>query len=246
MSPQPDSQSTRVVYHIDGQELPYMTKLSGGGNGGNGATLRDFKSVLTTLANVNAYKYFFQSHVEGFGVVKEELADDDALLPSANAGGHVVCWLIARGGGDTASTATTSTSSVVSAAQSAHTDTSVETYKQASSNADTDVLLTRRHALPGAGLSMQSISAASDTSSSSIIIDNHSAQPPPPPTKQRASSSSRASSQQQQQKQQQQQQQQQQIYDSLHGGGGGGKSKPTSKPHRQQLATKFVHFILFK
>ncbi|XP_014241712.1 segment polarity protein dishevelled homolog DVL-3 [Cimex lectularius] len=80
---------TKVIYHIDDEETPYLVKLS---IAPEKVTLADFKNVL----NRPNYKYFFKSMDDDFGVVKEEIVDDDAHLPCFN--GRVVSWLVSAEG----------------------------------------------------------------------------------------------------------------------------------------------------
>jgi hypothetical protein len=67
--------------------MPYLIKLN---VAPEMATLRDFK--LNLNLNPKQYKFFFQTIVDDFGTVKEELMDDEAKLPCVN--GRVVCWLV--------------------------------------------------------------------------------------------------------------------------------------------------------
>lgn len=78
-----------MIYHIDDEETPYLVKLS---IAPERVTLADFKNVL----NRPNYKYFFKSMDDDFGVVKEEIVDDDAHLPCFN--GRVVSWLVSADG----------------------------------------------------------------------------------------------------------------------------------------------------
>lgn len=55
-------------------------------------TLGRFKDY-TSLHN-DCYKFYFQSHDTEFGTVKEELVDDDAILPVEN--GRVVAWVLSE------------------------------------------------------------------------------------------------------------------------------------------------------
>lgn len=55
-------------------------------------TLADFKGVLQRPS----YKFFFKSMDDDFGVVKEEISDDNAKLPCFN--GRVVSWLVSAEG----------------------------------------------------------------------------------------------------------------------------------------------------
>ncbi|XP_032236444.1 segment polarity protein dishevelled homolog DVL-3 isoform X2 [Nematostella vectensis] len=91
---------TKVIYHIDDEDTPYLVKL---GKTPDIVTLGDFKNVL----NRPNYKFFFKSMDDDFGVVKEEISDDETHLPCFN--GRVVAWLVTSdtssvsGGGDLAS-----------------------------------------------------------------------------------------------------------------------------------------------
>ncbi|KAJ8368109.1 hypothetical protein SKAU_G00081370 [Synaphobranchus kaupii] len=74
---------TKIIYHLNDQETPYLVKLP---IAADRVTLADFKNVL----NKPNYKFFFKSMDDDFGVVKEEISDDDAKLPCFN--GRVVSW----------------------------------------------------------------------------------------------------------------------------------------------------------
>nr|CAH8829549.1 unnamed protein product [Trichobilharzia regenti] len=76
---------TKIIYHIDDEETPYLVKLA---VCPNTVTLGDFKNAL----NRPNYKFFFKSVDADFGVVKEEITDDDARLPCFN--GKVISWLV--------------------------------------------------------------------------------------------------------------------------------------------------------
>ncbi|XP_048836758.1 segment polarity protein dishevelled homolog DVL-3 isoform X1 [Brienomyrus brachyistius] len=80
---------TKIIYHLDDQETPYLVKLP---IAADRVTLADFKNVL----NKPNYKFFFKSMDDDFGVVKEEISDDNAKLPCFN--GRVVCWLVSADG----------------------------------------------------------------------------------------------------------------------------------------------------
>ncbi|XP_069053411.1 segment polarity protein dishevelled homolog DVL-3 isoform X2 [Lepisosteus oculatus] len=80
---------TKIIYHIDDQETPYLVKLP---IPADRVTLADFKNVL----NKPSYKFFFKSMDDDFGVVKEEISDDNAKLPCFN--GRVVSWLVSADG----------------------------------------------------------------------------------------------------------------------------------------------------
>uniref|UniRef100_A0A4W4EW02 Dishevelled segment polarity protein 1a n=1 Tax=Electrophorus electricus TaxID=8005 RepID=A0A4W4EW02_ELEEL len=79
---------TKIIYHIDEEETPYLVKLS---VAPDKVTLADFKNVLNNRP-VNSYKFFFKSMDQDFGVVKEEISDDNVKLPCFN--GRVVSWLV--------------------------------------------------------------------------------------------------------------------------------------------------------
>uniref|UniRef100_A0A672MVQ0 Dishevelled segment polarity protein 1 n=1 Tax=Sinocyclocheilus grahami TaxID=75366 RepID=A0A672MVQ0_SINGR len=78
---------TKIIYHIDEEETPYLVKLT---VSPEKVTLADFKNVLNNRP-VNSYKFFFKSMDQDFGVVKEEISDDNAKLPCFN--GRVVSWV---------------------------------------------------------------------------------------------------------------------------------------------------------
>uniref|UniRef100_A0A674ASF0 Dishevelled segment polarity protein 3 n=1 Tax=Salmo trutta TaxID=8032 RepID=A0A674ASF0_SALTR len=90
---------TKIIYHLDDQETPYLVKLP---IAADRVTLADFKNVL----NKPNYTFFFKSMDDDFGVVKEEISDDNAKLPFFN--GRVVSWLVSadgsHGGSDGGST----------------------------------------------------------------------------------------------------------------------------------------------
>ncbi|XP_045074253.1 segment polarity protein dishevelled homolog DVL-3-like isoform X3 [Coregonus clupeaformis] len=80
---------TKIIYHLDDQETPYLVKLP---IAADRVTLADFKNVL----NKPNYTFFFKSMDDDFGVVKEEISDDNAKLPCFN--GRVVSWLVSADG----------------------------------------------------------------------------------------------------------------------------------------------------
>ena len=84
------SEETKVIYHIDNEDTPYLVKLP---VGPDKVTLADFKNVL----NRPNYKFFFKSMDDDFGVVKEEIIEDECPLPCFN--GRVVSWLVSAEGG---------------------------------------------------------------------------------------------------------------------------------------------------
>lgn len=54
---------TKIIYHIDEEETPYLVKLS---VAPEKVTLADFKNVLSNRP-VNSYKFFFKSMDQDFG-----------------------------------------------------------------------------------------------------------------------------------------------------------------------------------
>lgn len=80
-------EETKIIYYMDDDKMPYLIKLN---MAPERAKLKDFKQSLNT--NSRNFKYFFQTIVDDFGVVKEEIMDDEAKLPCVN--GRVVAWLI--------------------------------------------------------------------------------------------------------------------------------------------------------
>ncbi|KAF6779709.1 hypothetical protein AHF37_00841 [Paragonimus kellicotti] len=83
------AEETKFIYYIDEEETPYLVKLN---IAPNLVTLGDFKNAL----NRPHFKFFFKSLDDDFGVVKEEIFDDSALLPCFN--GRVVSWLVTAEG----------------------------------------------------------------------------------------------------------------------------------------------------
>ncbi|KAJ8320484.1 hypothetical protein KUTeg_002071 [Tegillarca granosa] len=78
-------EETKIIYYIDDEDTPYLIKLP---IPADRVTLGDFKNAL----NRPNYKFFFKSVDDDFGVVKEEIIDDEAHLPCFN--GRVVSWLV--------------------------------------------------------------------------------------------------------------------------------------------------------
>ncbi|KAG8235724.1 hypothetical protein J437_LFUL016359 [Ladona fulva] len=103
-------EETKIIYHIDDEETPYLVKLP---ITPERVTLADFKNVL----NRPNYKFFFKSMDDDFGVVKEEIIDDDAHLPCFN--GRVVSWLVSAEGSNVSDGTSQCTESV------AHSDVKV-------------------------------------------------------------------------------------------------------------------------
>ncbi|PAA61894.1 hypothetical protein BOX15_Mlig008755g3 [Macrostomum lignano] len=79
-------ETTKIIFHVDEEDTPYLIRLS---IPPGQATLADFKNALNYKAN---FKFFFKSVDDDFGVVKEEIADDNAHLPFSK--GKVESWLV--------------------------------------------------------------------------------------------------------------------------------------------------------
>lgn len=79
----------KIIYYTSDAEVPFLIKLN---IPPENARLKDFKEALNLGAAIKNTKFFFQAIVDDFGTVKEEVSDDDALLPSIK--GRVVAWLI--------------------------------------------------------------------------------------------------------------------------------------------------------
>lgn len=92
-------EETKIIYHIDDEDTPYLIKLP---IAADRVTLGDFKNAL----NRPNFKFFFKSMDDDFGVVKEEIVDDEAHLPCFN--GRVVSWLVPAESSDSQSQCTDS------------------------------------------------------------------------------------------------------------------------------------------
>ena len=72
-------EETKVIYHIDEEETPYLVKLN---KPPTEVTLADFKSG--SPVHFHKFKFFFKSKDDDFGVVKEEIIDDQVSPASSN------------------------------------------------------------------------------------------------------------------------------------------------------------------
>ncbi|XP_078373178.1 segment polarity protein dishevelled homolog DVL-3-like isoform X2 [Oculina patagonica] len=102
---------TKVIYHIDDEDTPYLVKLP---KSPTDVTLSDFKNVL----NRPSYKFFFKSMDDDFGVVKEEISDEETNLPCFN--GRVVAWLVTSDTSSVSDTGRDDQQSVISATSDLH------------------------------------------------------------------------------------------------------------------------------
>ncbi len=75
MEPVLIGEETKVIYHIDEEETPYLVKLS---KPPNEVTLADFKAGIPV--HYHKFKFFFKSKDDDFGVVKEEILDDQVNI----------------------------------------------------------------------------------------------------------------------------------------------------------------------
>nr|XP_046916250.1 segment polarity protein dishevelled homolog DVL-3-like isoform X3 [Dermatophagoides farinae] len=91
VGPLASTNETRIVYHVDDEETPYLVKLP---IPHSQIKLSDFKSAIS-LPRPH-YKYFFKSYDKEVGVVKEEIFDDNASLPIFKD--RVVAWLVSTEG----------------------------------------------------------------------------------------------------------------------------------------------------
>jgi hypothetical protein len=113
-------EETKVIYYNNEvDDMPYLIKLN---VAPDKACLRDFKQSLCSGAgavgltgSLKSYKFFFQTVIEGFGTVKEELCDDDAPLPCIN--GRVIGWLVSVDGSQAGSDNKSQASSSVNGEQ---------------------------------------------------------------------------------------------------------------------------------
>jgi len=132
---------TKIIYHIDEEETPYLVKLT---IPPDQVTLADFKNVL----NRPNYKFFFKSMDDDFGVVKEEIVDDDAHLPCFN--GRVISWLVSAESScsDSVSQCAESTAMTEGRPSSfhpAHNRSMVEEY----ATTETESVISSRHSVHG-------------------------------------------------------------------------------------------------
>ncbi|KAI1296492.1 Segment polarity protein dishevelled -like protein DVL-3 [Halotydeus destructor] len=91
---------TKIVYYVDDEDVPYSIKVN---MPPDSITLRDLKQVLS-LPKTN-YKFFFKALDEDFGVLKEEIADDEAKLPVFKGKGKesIVAYIVSAEGSNVSS-----------------------------------------------------------------------------------------------------------------------------------------------
>ncbi|CAF0925533.1 unnamed protein product [Adineta steineri] len=98
---QPISSSTpnseiKVFYYIDDQDPPYLTKLNVTGS----PCLKDFKNALDR--NCSKYKFFFATNDPSIGKVKEEIVNDEQILPFDKQD-RILAYLVSIEGSTTSS-----------------------------------------------------------------------------------------------------------------------------------------------
>jgi hypothetical protein len=98
---QPASSTTstseiKVFYYIDDQDPPYLTKLNVTGL----PRLKDFKNALDR--NCSKYKFFFATNDPSIGKVKEEITNDEQILPF-DTQDRILAYLVSIEGSTTSS-----------------------------------------------------------------------------------------------------------------------------------------------
>ncbi|CAF3296247.1 unnamed protein product [Rotaria sp. Silwood2] len=86
----------KVFYYIDDQDPPYSTKLNVTGL----PRLKDFKNVLDR--DCSKYKFFFVTNDPSIGKVKEEIIDNEEILPFVTQD-RIVAYLFSNEGSTTSS-----------------------------------------------------------------------------------------------------------------------------------------------
>ena len=86
----------KVYYYIDDQDPPYLTKLNVSGL----ARLKDFKNALDR--NCSKYKFFFATNDPSIGKVKEEITNDEQILPF-DTQDRILAYLVSVEGSTTSS-----------------------------------------------------------------------------------------------------------------------------------------------
>ena len=102
LSPPPSSSSSttnseiKIFYYIDDQDPPYLTKL----NIPDLPRLKDFKNALDR--NCSKYKFFFATNDSSIGKVKEEITNDEQVLPF-DTPDRILAYLVSMEGSTTSS-----------------------------------------------------------------------------------------------------------------------------------------------
>ena len=85
------NENTTVTYYIDDEELPRQGTIS---KVPDEITLEDFKKIIGQ--KYHKHKFFFKNKDDEFGIVKQEITDDNTNLPLFD--GRIVSWLVATEG----------------------------------------------------------------------------------------------------------------------------------------------------
>ncbi|CAF2405320.1 unnamed protein product [Rotaria sp. Silwood2] len=93
---QASTSEVKVFYYIDDQDPPYLTKLNVTGL----PRLKDFKNALDR--NCSKYKFFFATNDPSIGKVKEEITNDEQILPF-DTQDRVLAYLVSIEGSTTSS-----------------------------------------------------------------------------------------------------------------------------------------------
>lgn len=95
-SPASSNSEIKIFYYIDDQDPPYLTKL----NLTESARLKDFKNALDR--NCSKYKFFFATNDPSIGKVKEEISNDEQILPF-DTPDRILAYLVSIEGSTTSS-----------------------------------------------------------------------------------------------------------------------------------------------
>ena len=95
-SPSTHTNEVKIFYYIDDQDPPYLTKLNLVGP----ARLKDFKNALDR--NCSKYKFFFATNEPSIGKVKEEIINDEQILPFDTID-RILAYLVSIEGSTTSS-----------------------------------------------------------------------------------------------------------------------------------------------
>jgi hypothetical protein len=92
----PINSEIKIFYYIDDQDPPYLTKL----NLPDLPRLKDFKNALDR--NCTKYKFFFATNDPSIGKVKEEITNDEQILPF-DTSDRILAYLVSIEGSTTSS-----------------------------------------------------------------------------------------------------------------------------------------------
>ncbi|CAF0806152.1 unnamed protein product [Adineta steineri] len=92
----PTNSEIKIFYYIDDQDPPYLTKL----NLSSSPRLKDFKNALDR--NCTKYKFFFATNDPSIGKVKEEITNDEQILPFDTTD-RILAYLVSIEGSTTSS-----------------------------------------------------------------------------------------------------------------------------------------------